>query len=153
MSIDVSVMQELMMGHLALLGSPVPSASGSTEPRGSTDPDPKSVIRKSGWLKPRVCRSIMQEPMAVSLWLVLRTPQALRFNSETREMVTICLPRLHTCLAFPQDGGCLGMIKEQCQERQCRPEYNPRSTGYPRRIRSRRFRSFWNINGSHSLVL
>ena len=74
-----SIMQEPMMGHLTLLGSPVPSASGSPERRGSTDPDPKSVIRKSGWLKLRVCRSIMQEPMAVSLLLVLQNPQAHNF--------------------------------------------------------------------------
>ena len=74
-----SIMQELMMGHLALLGSPVPSASGSPERRGSTDPDPKSVIRKSGWLKLKVCRSIMQEPMAVSLLLVLQNPKAHNF--------------------------------------------------------------------------
>ena len=46
-----SMMQEPMMGHLTLLGSPVPSAVGSPERRGSTGP------------KPRVCRSIMQEPM------------------------------------------------------------------------------------------
>ena len=58
-----SIMQEPMMGHLTLLGSPVPSASGSPERRGSTDPDPKSVIRESGCPKPRVCRSIMQELM------------------------------------------------------------------------------------------
>ena len=47
------------------------------------------------------------------------------------------ITRLHTWLAFPQDGGCLGMIKEKCQERQCQPGYNPRSIGYPRRILSR----------------
>ena len=58
-----SMMQELMMGHLTLSGSPVPSALGSPEYRRSTDPDPKSVIRESGCPKPRVCRSIMQEPM------------------------------------------------------------------------------------------
>ena len=46
-----SMMQEPMMGHLTLLGSPVPSAVGSPERRGSTGP------------KPRVSRSIMQEPM------------------------------------------------------------------------------------------
>ena len=67
------------MGQVTLLGSPVPSASGPPERRGSTDPDPKSVIRKSGWLKLKVCRSIMQEPMAVSLLLVLQNPKAHNF--------------------------------------------------------------------------
>ena len=46
-----SMMQEPMMGHLTLLGSPVPSAVGSPERRGSTGP------------KPRVSRSTMQESM------------------------------------------------------------------------------------------
>ena len=62
-----------MLGHLTVLRSPVPSASGSPERRGSTDPDPKSVTRESGSPELRVCISIMQEPMLGHL-TVLRSP-------------------------------------------------------------------------------
>ena len=54
----ISIMQEPMLGHLTVLRSPVPSASGSLERRGSTDPDPKSVTRESGCPQLRVCISI-----------------------------------------------------------------------------------------------
>ena len=47
-----------MLGHLTVLRSPVPSAFGSPERRGSTDPDPKSVTRESGCPELRVCISI-----------------------------------------------------------------------------------------------
>ena len=53
----ISIMQEPMLGHLTVLRSPVPSASGSPERRGSTDPDPKSVTRESGSPELRVCIS------------------------------------------------------------------------------------------------
>ena len=42
----ISIMQEPMLGHLTVLRSPVPSAFGSPERRGSTDPNPKSVKQK-----------------------------------------------------------------------------------------------------------
>ena len=55
--------QEPMLGRLTVLQSPVPSAFGSPERRGSTNPNPESVTRESGFAELKVCISIMQEPM------------------------------------------------------------------------------------------
>ena len=66
-----SMMQEPMMEHLSLLGSPVPSAVGSPEYRRSTDPDPKSVIYSDTILE--AFRSVLRPPERISepCWNVL----------------------------------------------------------------------------------
>ena len=66
-------MQEPMLGHLTVLRSPVPSDSGLPERTETTNPDLKSVKRKSGSPKLRACISIMQEAMLGHL-TVLRSP-------------------------------------------------------------------------------
>ena len=46
LTVCINIMQEPMLGHLTVLRSPVPSASGSPKRTVTTDPDLKSVKQK-----------------------------------------------------------------------------------------------------------
>ena len=78
-----SMMQEPMMGHLTLLGSPVPSAVGSPERRGSTGP------------KPRVSRSIMRTH--AHNWRIVTPRVHLHTSQKPFHSLT---QRTNTCILF-----------------------------------------------------